>query len=55
MSFSRINVREMGEGIPTYARYDNPDASYRVDSANTATNERRINWFLDGNMEDAEK
>ena len=35
----------MGAEIPTYVRSDNSDASYRVDSVNTATTERRLNGF----------
>ena len=40
----------MGPGIPTYVRSDNTDALYQVDSANTATNEKRLNGLLESNM-----
>ena len=41
--------------IPTYVRNDNSDASYLVDSANTVTNEKRLNAFLWSNREDLGK
>ena len=40
----------MGVGIPSYVRNDNSDAAYQVDPANTVTNEKRLNVFLEGNM-----
>ena len=40
---SELTFGNMGEGIPTYVRNDNSDASYPVDSVNTATNGKRLN------------
>ena len=35
----------MGSGTPTYVRNDNSTVAYQADSANTVTNEKRINNF----------
>ena len=45
----------VGVEIPTYVRNDNSDAVYRADSVNTATNEKRLNGFLESNREALEK
>ena len=45
----------VGVEIPTYVRSGNSDASYQVDSANTATNEKRPNGFLGSNREALEQ
>ena len=36
-------------GVPTYVRTDNADAAYQVDSANSATDEKRLNGLLERN------
>ena len=41
-----------GVGIPTYARDNNSTLAYQVDSANTVTNAKRFNEFLDSNRGD---
>ena len=41
-----------GGGIPTYDRSDNSDASYHVDSVNTATNEKSLYGFPETNREE---
>ena len=37
-------------GIPTYVRYDNPDAAYLAESANSTTHEKRLTGVLESNM-----
>ena len=41
--------------IKTYVRNDNLDAAYRVGSANTATNRKRLNGFPESNRGDLEQ
>ena len=45
----------MGAGIPTYVRNDISDAAYQVESVNTETNEKRLNWLLESNREEIQK
>ena len=45
----------IGMEIPTYVRGDNSDALYQVDSVNTATNEKRLNGFIERNREEIEQ
>ena len=47
----------MGVGIPTYVRRDSSDAVYQLDSGNTATNEKRLNGFIEqqGGLEQNER
>ena len=45
----------MRSGIQTRDRNDNSEAARRVDSANTATNEKRLNVFLWSNREELEQ
>ena len=45
----------IGAEIPTYVRNDNSDAAYRVDSANTVTNEKRLTGVLESNREELEQ
>ena len=42
---------DIGVAIPTYVGNDNSDDVYQVDSSNTVTNEKRLNGFLESNME----
>ena len=41
--------------IPTYVCDDNSTLVYQVDSANTVTNEKRLNGFLGSNREELER
>ena len=41
-----------GAEIPTHVRNGNSGASYQVDSVNTATDEERLNGFLDSYSEE---
>ena len=58
---SELTSGYMGLEIPPYARNDNSDASYHVDSAHTVTNEKRLNGLLgsngllESNIEEAEQ
>ena len=45
----------IGVRMPTYVRNDNSAVAYQVDSANTATNEKRINGFLESNRDELEQ
>ena len=42
----------VGCSINTYVRNDNSDAVYHMGSMNTVTNEKRLNGFLESNMEE---
>ena len=46
---AELRFWNLGVEIPTYVRSDNADAVYRVDSANTATDEKRLNGLLESN------
>ena len=48
--FRWVNIRKCGAVIPTYVRNDNSDAAYRVGSATTVTNDKRINGLLESKM-----
>ena len=45
----------LGVEIPTYVRNDNSTAAYQVDSADTVTNGKRLNGFLDSNRVELER
>ena len=51
---SEILFGNKGVKIPTYVRNDNSTAVYQVDSANTVTNAKRLNNFLESNREELE-
>ena len=55
MPISRIIILDYMVGIPTYVRNANSTAAYHVDSANTVTNAKRLNGFLESNREELER
>ena len=52
---AELTFGNIGVEIPTYVRNDNSDALHHADSVNTATNEKRLNGFLESNREALEK
>ena len=48
--FGALVFGNAGAGIPTSDWCDNSDEVYPVDSANTVTNEARLNGLLDSNV-----
>ena len=52
---SELPIGDIDVEIRTYVRNDYSDDSYRVDSANTMTSEKRTNVFLESNRAELEK
>ena len=48
--FAELLFGNIGAAIPTLVRNDNSGAMYQVDSANTVTNEQRLNGAPKSNM-----
>ena len=52
---SELLFGDIGAGIPTYVRSDNSTVVYQVDSANIATDGKRLNGFLESNRDELEQ